>query len=102
MSKHHDAIKNDPRWKAARAACLDRDDHACVECGSDERLEADHIIELAVAPELAFELENLRTLCRTCHEKRSAAGVGGKIKRVEWINPKYQPALAELAAVETT
>lgn len=89
MSKHHDAIKNSPGWKAARRACLERDGYACTECGSTERLEVDHVIELSVAPELGTEVENLRTLCRPCHELRTTTGHVGAIERLEWINPKY-------------
>lgn len=96
MSRHHDAIKNDPRWKAARADCLARDGHACVECGAEDRLEADHIIELATAPELAFDVDNLRTLCRPCHERRTAAGLIGNIERHPWINPRYAETLAAI------
>lgn len=96
MSKHHDAIKNDPRWKAARAEVLERDGYACTECGSPERLEVDHIIELHVDPGLAFEVENLRTLCRDCHEARTAAGTVGAIERHQWINPKYLDVLAPI------
>lgn len=93
MSKHHDAIKNTAAWKAARLACLERDGHACVECGGVERLEVDHIIELATAPELGTEVDNLRTLCRPCHEERTITGHIGIIERHQWINPKYIDAL---------
>lgn len=96
MSKHHDAIKNTAEWKAARAACLDRDGYACVVCGSSENLEADHIEELATNPELATELTNLRTLCRSCHEERTRTGHVGKIERNEWVNPKYKTLFAEI------
>lgn len=97
MSKHHAAIKNDPRWKAARAECLARDDGACVWCGSEDNLEADHILEVNSHPELALEVENLRTLCRPCHIKRgreSSAGVG--MARNEWVNPRYADHLASV------
>ncbi|EPI26147.1 hypothetical protein D352_00121 [Enterococcus faecium LA4B-2] len=33
-------------------------------------LEVDHIKEFEFFPELALELENLRTLCKDCHNKR--------------------------------
>ncbi len=95
MSKHHAAIKNDPRWKAARAECLDRDDHACVWCGSEDQLEADHVLEVHTHPELAFEVDNLRTLCRPCHIERGRQGsAGAGMARAEWINPRYADVLA--------
>ena len=87
MSQHHARIKNKARWKAARLACFERDDWACVRCGSDEQLEADHIEELSTAPDLAFELENLQTLCRACHIEKTNTKPG--IMRNTWINPRY-------------
>lgn len=51
-----------------------RDDRKCVMCHKDvsEKNAAviDHIIPLKDAPHLALELENLRTLCRRCDNKR--------------------------------
>ena len=102
MSKHHAAIKNDPRWKAARAECLERDGYSCVMCGTgeedlEEPLEADHILEANAYPELACEVDNLRTLCRPCHIERTrqgSAGVG--ITRTQWINPAYADILASI------
>lgn len=94
MSRNHERIKNNPRWKAARAACLDRDDHACVVCGSEDQLEVDHIIELAEDDLLAFELENLQTLCRPCHIEKTRQKPG--LIRNAWINPRF-PELTDLA-----
>lgn len=100
MSRHHDRIKNDPRWKQARRDCLARDGYACTECAGTERLEVDHIIPLAevidTTPDLAFDLENLRTLCRDCHELRTTEGHVGTIERHEWVNPKYIGRIAAL------
>lgn len=88
MSRNHERIKNDPRWKKARVAALDRDGHACVRCDASEELEVDHIEDLDTSPELAFELDNLQTLCRPCHIEK------GKEKHVlirkAWINPRYE------------
>lgn len=90
MSRNHERIKNDPRWKRVRLEALDRDDHACVICGGTEGLEVDHITPLADAldPEhfeaLAFDLDNLQTLCKTHHiekEKNTAEQI-----RITWIN----------------
>ena len=98
MSQHHQRIKNDPRWKAARLACLERDDFTCVDCGVtseelegaplEDQLQADHIEELALAPELALELDNLATRCGQCNRKRHLMGNAGA-KRLHWISPKY-------------
>ncbi len=106
MSRHHDRIKNDPRWKAARLDCLDRDGHACTcsgcdvcgtGCTSTDQLEVDHITDLAevldTAPELAYELENLRVLCRPCHQQKDESAA---TSRNQWINPKWPELVALL------
>lgn len=90
MSKHHALIKNDPRWHAARAECFDRDGSACVECGATERLEADHIVRISDDMALAFDVDNLQTLCRLCHNEKERRYEENKLIRVEWINPAYK------------
>lgn len=89
MSKHHQLIKNDPRWKRARADCLDRDGHACVRCGLTDGLEADHMVRLSEAPELAYDLDNLQTLCTECHDEKEREYQAQQLERREWINPRY-------------
>lgn len=96
MSRHHAAIKNSRQWKAARAECLERDGYACVRCDSPDQLEADHIIRLVDAPELAFDLENLQTLCSDCHDEKEREYVEQLTIRNEWINPKYEKELQSL------
>lgn len=101
MSQWHQQIKNDPRWKAARLACFERDGWACVDCGSGEDLQADHDqVPLSVClsdPELAylaFDLDNLATRCGPCNRKKTNRMAGeGEIVRHTWINPRY-PELA--------
>ena len=43
-------------------------DRVCVWCGSDERLEVDHIVRYADGG--SNTRENLRLLCHTCHSSR--------------------------------
>ena len=106
MSRHHDRIKNDPRWKAARLAVLERDDHTCTcpgcpacgeGCASTEQLEVDHIIELAEvidsAPDLAYAEDNLTTLCRPCHARKRDRVTS--ITRTTWVHRNW-PELADL------
>lgn len=103
MSRHHQQIRNDPRWKAARSACLDRDGHACVgyqqPCGSVDRLQVDHVIELHVRPDLAFDLDNLQTLCHDCHTLKGRDDDAGRLIRNTWLNPAY-PELQDLIETE--
>ena len=95
MSRHHELFKNDPRWKAARAACLARDGYACVVCGSTDQLEADHIVRVSDEPALTFELDNLQTLCRPHHTEKEREYDDKENVRINWINPSYG-YLAEL------
>lgn len=62
----HDVANRLAVW---RRAVKKRDGHQCVLCGSSERLEADHILPQWKYPELRYDVENGRTLCRPCHSK---------------------------------
>jgi 5-methylcytosine-specific restriction protein A len=53
-------------WTRLRGQALERDGRMCVMCGSPAT-EVDHIIPRSVAPELAGELDNLRSVCKSCH-----------------------------------
>lgn len=96
MSRHHDKIKNDSRWKAARLACLQRDDHACVVCGDQYRLEVNHIQRLADGGD-PFDLDNLETLCQPHHEQVERNRVHAVPEpdrvRVDWTNPRWVAVL---------
>nr|WP_240147878.1 HNH endonuclease [Luteibacter yeojuensis] len=45
-----------------------RDDHTCVLCGSGEDLQCDHVHEVRNGG--LPDMDNLRTLCATCHRAR--------------------------------
>jgi 5-methylcytosine-specific restriction endonuclease McrA len=89
VSQHHARIKNSREWKTARADCLDRDGHACIRCGETEGLEADHIVRLVDAPELAFDLENLQTLCTDCHDEKEREYAAALTERRPYVNASY-------------
>lgn len=57
-------------WRKLRTACLDRDEHQCLRCGSAEKLEAAHVVPWAQGGE--DMLDNLVTLCEDCHKKADA------------------------------
>jgi 5-methylcytosine-specific restriction protein A len=59
------------RWQRLRAIAKRRDGYCCTACGRSGKLDVDHIEPINQRPDLAFALENLRTLCRPCHNRRT-------------------------------
>ncbi|EHV2899326.1 HNH endonuclease [Enterococcus faecalis] len=65
-------------WRRLRQQCLERDHYECQWCKEqgklttqyDSILEVDHIKELEHYPQYALDIDNLRTLCKDCHNKR--------------------------------
>lgn len=106
MSDNHSHIKNDPRWKAARVECFERDDYTCVSCGSTENLEADHIVPLDVlfadgvtpdAIDAAVDPDGLATRCKPCNGSKGAR-TDVVVVRNTWVNPRYMSTLSWLEA----
>ena len=56
------------RWARIRWACFQRDLWRCQRCGGAGRLEAHHIISLRSGG-AAYDVNNVTTLCRSCHIK---------------------------------
>lgn len=71
-------IVDSKRWKRLRLEVLERDSWQCVQCGRRQRLEVDHIQPVRDAPELAWDMRNLQTLCASCHSKKTRIEVGHK------------------------
>jgi 5-methylcytosine-specific restriction endonuclease McrA len=63
-------------WPALRQAVLRRDGFRCRCCGARGRLEVDHIKPVRHAPELAFEIDNLQSLCPSCHSRKTRSEIG--------------------------
>lgn len=69
---------NSSEWKQKRLEIIRRDNYECQWCKEEGRvtimpdsaLEVDHIKELEEHPELALDNDNLRTLCKDCHNRR--------------------------------
>lgn len=57
----------DSRWPAIRQQAKRRDNFKCTQCGSAGPLEVHHRIPVVVAPDKAFDVGNVTTLCRECH-----------------------------------
>src|SRR5436190_7399322 len=60
-------------WHIVRSIVLERDGHACTYCGSDKRLEGDHIVPLSRGGSNAFV--NLATACRPCNLSKGSKTV---------------------------
>ncbi|MEL7488893.1 MAG: HNH endonuclease signature motif containing protein [Pseudomonadota bacterium] len=70
-------------------AALRRDGFQCVQCGARGRLEVDHIKPVRTHPELSFDLDNLQTLCPSCHTRKTRIECGHpppSPERVAWRN----------------
>jgi 5-methylcytosine-specific restriction endonuclease McrA len=70
----------DWEWRKRRAECYERDNWTCRDCGvkcgskGPRRIQAHHVIPRRNGG--GDELENLLTLCASCHHKREARGYG--------------------------
>ncbi len=61
-------------YKEWREKVFKRDNYTCQQCGSKKELEAHHIKEQSLYPELIYEVENGLTLCHECHKKTENYG----------------------------
>lgn len=58
------------RWLRVKKEAFERDGYKCQMCGSQKHLCGHHIQERAKHPELAYEVTNIVTLCKSCHAKQ--------------------------------
>jgi 5-methylcytosine-specific restriction protein A len=88
------AIYATNRWRRVRFLAKRRDNFACVRCGSRNKLEVHHVKRVKDAPELAFDLGNLKTLCRECHARETERELG---RAPDAAQTAWRHAVAELA-----
>ncbi len=105
--RHSAAVIRSPRWKFLRKVAKDRDGWKCVKCEYRGRLEVDHIKSVRDAPELAFDLDNLQSLCRRCHSRKTRIECGLAVelepKRQAWrdlVRALAQPKQKEVLHVD--
>lgn len=60
------AASGSPRWKRLRLKVLERDGWRCVKCAKPGKLECHHVKPVDQGGEM-WAMDNLETLCRTCH-----------------------------------
>jgi hypothetical protein len=82
-TKENKLLRSRDDYKQLRKSVFERDDYTCQIClkrGGD--LEMDHIKEWCNYPELRFNAENCRTLCKRCHRQTDNYGVKAKRKNI--------------------
>ncbi len=77
-ARHSKKVTATKRWQVLRAAVLERDGWKCRGCDARSHLEVDHINPVRTHPRAAFDPENLQTLCRACHTKKTRIECGHK------------------------
>lgn len=72
MSPEEEGYVVEHAWGRARRAAKERDGHKCVTCGSDDRLEVNHIeprLGKGYGVGCHNHSDNLETLCKPCHSR---------------------------------
>jgi len=57
-------------YRAWRKRVFERDNYKCMICGTNKDLHAHHINSRKEYPELEFDVDNGKTLCKMCHAKQ--------------------------------
>ena len=93
--KRADPIYRTQTWKRLRRKALERDLYICQDClkrpdvagrcaiAPREATVVHHILPISEHPELALDLDNLISLCESCHNKRHPEKGGGGEKARE-------------------
>jgi HNH endonuclease/NUMOD3 motif-containing protein len=75
ITKKNQLIRSSSEYRLWRTSVFERDDYTCQICQQrGGRLNADHIKQFALFPELRLDLTNGRTLCEPCHRKTDTYG----------------------------
>jgi hypothetical protein len=76
-----DKIRKGVAYKNWRNSVFIRDNYTCQICKKrGGNIEADHIKQFAYHPELRFDINNGRTLCKDCHRKTPTYGNNRKVQ----------------------
>jgi 5-methylcytosine-specific restriction enzyme A len=83
-NKEYDLYKRDKRssafykskaWQLLRLSALSRDNYLCQHCIKEKKIrpamDVDHIVPIKVNWELRLSLDNLQSLCRSCHNQKT-------------------------------
>ena len=89
-------------WQVTRIKVLERDNYECVMCRKEGKvnikqnnpdkhktLDIDHIKPLEHYPHLAFDMDNLQTLCVKCHNSKEGRFVKWQRKPNKWDGDEF-------------
>ena len=63
---------------------LARDNYRCCSCGRPGRLEVDHIVPISKNGS-KYALDNLQSLCQSCHREKTEAENPGLAEKRAWM-----------------
>ena len=69
VTNENEKIRRSVEYKKWRYEVLERDEHKCVNCGSEENIWVDHIKPFHLYVDLRFDVNNGRALCRDCDKE---------------------------------
>lgn len=81
-----------PEYKQWRLAVFRRDHFTCQRCGyKGKKIEADHIIPVAVSLILGLDVENGQTLCYDCHKRKTILerGITQNARKMALLAPLF-------------
>lgn len=71
------------KWAASVAKDVrTRDGGRCLKCGSSRKLHSHHVLPVHSHPERAYDIDNLATLCRLCHNTLHTQGLESEFASV--------------------
>ena len=77
----HGKSRSSWNYEQWRKSVFERDNYTCQECLSKKNLNAHHIKSKKEFPDLIFEINNGKTLCRRCHARLHGIEMCNIIKR---------------------
>jgi hypothetical protein len=82
-----DGYRFTEEYKEWRKKVFERDKFQCILCNSKTDIEADHIKPKSKYPELVYDIDNGRTLCKKCHKNTDTYGPSAiKVKRYDEVS----------------
>lgn len=80
ISLENRTLRQSPEYRSWRFQVFSRDYWTCQICGYKGRdIEADHIKKWSEYPELRFDINNGRTLCKFCHKMITFSQIGSTV-----------------------